>query len=62
MPKKSSKTKKAEKSYRKANIPKAIREQCWVVTNGTYIKVLQKVRYLLLLIYHLHYHLFFLQK
>jgi|TARA_B110000967_G_C18841937_1_gene539857 5-methylcytosine-specific restriction endonuclease McrA len=23
------------KPYRKANIPKAIREQCWVVTNGT---------------------------
>tara|TARA_B110000211_G_C13586149_1_gene338401 strand:+ start:74 stop:436 length:363 start_codon:yes stop_codon:yes gene_type:complete len=22
------------KPYRKANIPKAIREQCWVVTNG----------------------------
>ena len=36
MPKKSKakKAEKVEKPYRKANIPKAVREQCWIVTNG----------------------------
>lgn len=34
MPKKSKKKEEEKKPYRKANIPKAIREQCWIVTNG----------------------------